>query len=92
VAYRVEILDGAAKDLKRLGPEVARRVAGRVAGRLRWLGEHFEQIEPQPLTHDLAGYFKLRVGDHRAIYEVLHGERILVVHAVDHRREIYRHR
>jgi mRNA interferase RelE/StbE len=88
VPYRVQLLDGAAKDLKKLGPEVARRVAER----LRWLGEHFDEIDPQPLTHDLAGYYKLRVGDHRAIYEPLREERILIVHAVDHRSQVYRRR
>jgi hypothetical protein len=41
---------------------------------------------------DLAGLYKLRVGDYRIIYEVLWDEETIVIHAVGHRREIYRRR
>jgi mRNA-degrading endonuclease RelE of RelBE toxin-antitoxin system len=30
------------------------------------------------------------VGDYRAIYKVLHEERVLTIHAIGHRSEIYR--
>lgn len=41
---------------------------------------------------DLAGFYKLRVGDYRVIYEILHEEQMIVIHEVGHRREIYRKR
>ncbi len=41
---------------------------------------------------DLAGLYKLRVGDYRVIYEVLWDEETIVIHAIGHRREIYRRR
>ena len=37
-----------------------------------------------------AGFYKLRVGDWRVIYEVDPARCTLVVHAVKHRREAYR--
>ncbi len=55
-----------------------------MAGRAR------REIRPEPLHGDLAGLFKFRVGDYRAVYEPLHGERLLVIHFVGHRREVYR--
>jgi len=88
VAWQVQLLQTAAKDLKKLDRQVARRI-GR---RLGWLGANFDQIDPEPLKEDLAGFYKLRTGDYRAIYELLHEERIILVHEIGHRREIYRSR
>ena len=49
-----------------MDPPVARRIADRI----RWLAEHFEEITPEPLTGDLAGLFKCREGDYRVIYNL----------------------
>jgi len=49
-------------------------------------------IRLEALVGDLAGLYKLRVGDYRVIYEVLWDEETIVIHAVGHRREIYRRR
>ena len=87
-SYQVQILDAAAKDLSKLG----RPVASRIVKRLRWLADRMDQIDPEPLHGDLSGFFKLRVGDHRVVYELLGDERTIAVHAVGHRREIYRSR
>ncbi|MBI4463268.1 MAG: type II toxin-antitoxin system RelE/ParE family toxin [Acidobacteria bacterium] len=34
--------------------------------------------------------FKCREGDYRILYEPLRKERLIVVHAIGHRREIYK--
>jgi mRNA interferase RelE/StbE len=36
--------------------------------------------------------FKLRVGDYRVVYELIHEEQVVMVHAIGHRREVYRRR
>lgn len=69
-----------------MDPPVARRIVDRI----RWLAEHFEEIAPEPLKGALAGLFKLREGDYRIIYEPLRKERLIVVHEIGHRREIYK--
>jgi mRNA-degrading endonuclease RelE of RelBE toxin-antitoxin system len=38
------------------------------------------------------GFYKLRVGDYRVIYEILYDEQTIVIHAVGHRKDIYRKR
>ncbi|RME59185.1 MAG: type II toxin-antitoxin system RelE/ParE family toxin [Caldilineae bacterium] len=86
--YQVRLLSGAEKDLRRLDPEIARRIAGR----LRWLASHFEDLQPEPLTGDLAGFFKLRVGSYRVVYEILTEEKTILVHLIGHRRDVYRRR
>jgi len=84
--YQIRILDAAARDLARLDPVVARRIANRI----HWLAENLDDVKPEALTADLAGLYKLRVGDHRVVYEILHSEQVIVIHLIGHRREIYR--
>ncbi|MCC5623365.1 type II toxin-antitoxin system RelE/ParE family toxin, partial [Nostoc sp. CHAB 5715] len=40
----------------------------RILHKIRWLSENFEDLTPQPLSADLSGLFKLRIGDYRVIY------------------------
>jgi len=88
VAFQARLLDAAARDLARLDRPEARRVVQRI----NWLASNLDTIRPEVLSGDLAGFFKLRVGDYRVIYEILGAEQILLVHAVGHRREVYRRR
>jgi len=85
-AYQITLLDPAARELVDLDKPVGRRVVER----LRWLATHFDEIRPEALTGDLAGLYKLRIGDYRVIYEVLSAERTIVIHAIGHRSQIYR--
>ena len=84
--YQIRILDSAAGELAHLDKQIARRLVKRI----RWLAANVEAIQPDALSGDLAGLYKLRVGDYRVVYEILHSEQTIVVHLVGHRREIYR--
>ena len=86
--YELRILDVATRELAALD----RQVAVRIAKRIRWLAENIESIKPLPLTGDFSDLYKFRIGDYRVIYEILRGEQTLVIHAVGHRREVYRPR
>ena len=86
--WRFEITDDAEHDIERLDPPVARRVRER----LEWFIVHFEETVPLPLGAGYKGFFKLRVGDWRIIYEVKDPEREIVVHAIDRRDKIYKRR
>jgi mRNA interferase RelE/StbE len=84
--FTPRILKGASRELERLDPAVARRIVDRI----RWLAENIEHIKPEPLKGDLAGFFKLREGDYRVVYELLGKERFVVIHSVGHRSTIYK--
>jgi mRNA interferase RelE/StbE len=86
--YNLRILDAATRELA----DLDRQVADRIAKRIRWLAENIELIKPLPLTGELSGLYKLRVGDYRVVYEILSAEHTIVIHAIGHRREIYRSR
>jgi mRNA interferase RelE/StbE len=86
--YHIHILDKAVRDLAKLDKQVGRRVAKRV----HWLAENLESVRLEPLAGDLAGLYKLRVGDYRVLYEILHDEQVIVIHVIGHRREVYKGR
>ncbi len=86
--YHIRILQAATRDLGRLDKPVARRIAERVD----WLAAHLNDIRPEPFTGDLSGFYKFRIGDYRIVYEILRDENIIIIHQIEHRREIYRKR
>jgi mRNA interferase RelE/StbE len=86
--YRLRILDDAARELGKLDRSVGRWVVKRI----RWLAANLDDLAPEFLTGDPAGFCKLRVGDYRVLYEILHQEQAIVIHQVGHRRGIHRRR
>ena len=86
--YRVRLLDTASKQLAVLDKPVAQRIVERV----HWLAENLANATLEALTGEFDGLFKLRVGDYRVVYELIHDEQLIMIHAIGHRREIYRRR
>jgi len=81
---KIEWTEEAAKDLESLDNPIARRVLRR----LTWLSKNFQSIVPEPLTGELKGTFKLRIGDWRAVYIV--ESNVVVIQFIGHRSEIYK--
>jgi mRNA interferase RelE/StbE len=86
--YPIRIVDAATRELARLDKPLARRIIERIT----WRATNLDTISPEALTGELAGFYKLRVSDYRVIYEIRYTEQTLVIHAIGHRREIYRRR
>ena len=84
--YNIRILEEASGELARLDKPVGRRIVERI----NWLSGKLNDIRPEPLRGDLIGLYKFRIGDYRVIYEIVHDEKTIVIHAIGHRREIYR--
>ena len=84
--YQVEFRPEAERDLSRLDKQVSQRVLKRI----KWLAQHFEEIEVESLTgKQWRGVFKLRVGDYRVLYTADRLKRLITIHLIGHRREIY---
>lgn len=83
--YELRFTDDAERDLERLDRQVQRRILKR----LEWLAEHADQVRHEQMTGPLAGLFNFRVGDYRVHYDLLHADRVILVHLVKHRREAY---
>jgi mRNA interferase RelE/StbE len=84
--YNIRLLKAASRELEAMDKTVAMRIATR----LRWLAENVEHIRPLTLKGDLSGLCKLREGDYRIIYAVIHDEMTIIIHAIGHRRDVYR--
>jgi mRNA interferase RelE/StbE len=87
VAYAVEFLPSAARQLASLPREVQRRIARSIDG----LKEN-----PRPrgvkLLHAEERISRLRMGDYRVLYKIEEDRLVIVVVRVAHRRESYRRR
>jgi len=86
--FEIRILASAVRELERLDKSQGQRLVERI----RWLADNLEDIKPEALKGGLAGLFKLRTGDYRIIYEIIRDEKIIVIHQIGHRSEIYRKR
>ncbi|MCK4391508.1 type II toxin-antitoxin system RelE/ParE family toxin [Candidatus Bipolaricaulota bacterium] len=84
--YRVELLPQASDELVSLDKPVVQRVLKK----LKWLAENFEDLTPETLSGELKGLFKLRVGSYRVIYSFNREERVIIVHLMSHRSDIYK--
>lgn len=86
--YEVEITPEGLRHLNRL-PEKVREAAlaailGPIATNPQRLGK--------PLLGELEGLHSARRGDYRIIYEILEDEKVVLIHRVQHRRDVYRPR
>jgi len=83
MAFRLQYLPGAARDIRQLPAPVAeraRRGLERLAESPR-LGK--------PLHGELRPFWSYRVGDYRVVYEIRDEELVVLVVMLGHRREIY---
>ncbi|MFN7399154.1 MAG: type II toxin-antitoxin system RelE family toxin [Sandaracinobacter sp.] len=89
MAWRIEVSDSAAKQLRKLDPQVARRI-------LTYLRDRLAPLEdPRSLGEALRGkelgdIWKYRVGDWRIIADLDDGVMLITVIRLGNRREIYR--
>ena len=86
--WKVVFTREAVNDLDKLDGAIRKRVLRKI----KRLSKNFERITPLPLSAKWKGFFKLRVGDWRVIYEIEIPKKRIVIHLVDHRRDIYRKR
>ncbi|MFU8772167.1 MAG: type II toxin-antitoxin system RelE family toxin [Anaerolineales bacterium] len=84
--YSIRLLSPAVRELERLDKSVARRIVDRI----NWLATNLDELRPEAYTGDLSGLYKLRIGNYRAIYQILNDEKVIIIHLIGHRREIYR--
>jgi len=89
LVWKIEFARGVEKDLKKAGPEPARRI-------LRFLREKVATLEnPRSIGEPLHGpelgrFWKYRVGHYRIIASIQDSELIILVVRIGHRRNVYR--
>jgi mRNA interferase RelE/StbE len=86
--YSIRILKPASKELEALDRSIAKRIADRI----QWVAAHLDSTKLYPLKGELNGLYKIREGSYRILFEVLRNEQTIVIHAIGHRRDIYKRR
>ena len=87
MSYHIKILPSAVKELTSLPAKILKRFASRIDG----LAENPFPANAKPLKGSEDTY-RLRVGDYRAIYQVIKKEIVVLVIKIGHRKDIYRKR
>ena len=86
--WRVEFDRGAARDLRKLGPDAELRVLRYLRERI--VGSDDPRRLGQALTGDRKGLWRYRVGDYRIVASIEDDRLVVLVVTVGHRREVYR--
>jgi mRNA interferase RelE/StbE len=84
--YQVVFLPNALDDLSKLDKSIAKRIINRI----EWFSESIEKSSPIPLKSRLSGFYKLRIGDWRVIYEIGRKAETIFIHKIGHRKDIYK--
>lgn len=89
MAWRIELVDDAKKDLTKLDKPVARRITAFLRERIATLDDP-RAIGEALKGHRLGQLWKYRVGDYRIIASIEDGRLCVLVIRIGHRREVYR--
>lgn len=83
--YGIWFAPAAFEELSQLDAKEMRRVVLRI----HHLARNIEEVSHEALQGRHQGRFKMRTGNDRIVYDFVRSERILRVHAVGHRSEVY---
>jgi addiction module toxin, RelE/StbE family len=87
LAWRIEFTPAAAKQLRKLDHEIARRIASVLQDLLTDCDD--PRRRGKPLTANLAKLWRYRVGDHRVICQIEDARFVVLVLRVAHRSAAY---
>ena len=82
VEWEKEALD----DLQKIDRPIAKRILTKIS----WLSKYFDNIIPEPLSGDMSGEFKLRVGDWRVVYKLDHEDQSIKIYRIELRDKVYK--
>ena len=88
MAWKIEFVPAAAKELKKLGKTEAARIITTLEKRIAALDD--PRTLGSALTGELGGLWRWRVGDYRIIARIEDQRITILVVRVGHRREVYR--
>lgn len=81
--WRLEIDRRAEREIAKLPDDILQRVV-----------EHIRALASDPFPRGIkklhGGGYRLRVGDYRILYDIQHKQRLVIIHAVGNRRDVYR--
>ena len=88
MAWRIEFVPAAAKELKKLGTAEAARIIATLEDRIAPLDD--PRTLGSALTGDLGGLWRWRIGDYRVVARIEDERITILIVRVAHRRNVYR--
>lgn len=88
MAWTIEVLPAAAKELRKLDRTAAARIIQTLEQRIATLDD--PRSIGSALVGEHAGYWRWRIGDYRVIARIEDERIVILVVRVAHRREVYR--
>ena len=88
MAWTIEFAPRVEKDLRKIGPQAARRILDYLRNRVAVLDDP-RQLG-QPLRGQLAELWRDRIGDYRVICELRNEVLVVLVLRIGHRKAVYR--
>lgn len=65
-----------------------KKTRNRFIKKIKWLAINFEKTSHLPLSYSLQGFFKLRVGSWRVIYDF--DSEVITIHQIERRDRVYK--
>ena len=88
MAWRIEFVPAAAKELKKIGKAEAARIITTLEKRIAALDD--PRSLGSALTGELGGLWRWRIGDYRVVARIDDERITILVVRIGHRREVYR--
>lgn len=88
MAWAIEFVPAAAKELKKLDRQVSARIVKTLEERIALLDD--PRTIGSALVGEHAGYWRWRIGDYRVVAQIKDERITVLVVRVAHRREVYR--
>lgn len=85
MSYQIRYHPAVHEDLDSIPANIERRIRRAIEARLMTAPDQYGER----LTADLKGFWKLRVGDYRLVFEMDRPSRLVTVWAIQHRRGVY---
>ncbi|MEO7814987.1 MAG: type II toxin-antitoxin system RelE/ParE family toxin [Sphingomicrobium sp.] len=88
MAWTIEFLPAAAKELKKLDRTEAKRIIATLETRIATLGD--PRTIGAALSGELGGLWRWRIGDYRVVARIEDQRVTILIVRIAHRREVYR--
>lgn len=83
--FQIAYAPSVVADLNKIEPGTAQRLLDKT----KWLASNVGNLRHEPVAPDFSGLSKYAVGDWRILYSIDKDERLVAVHWIAHRRDLY---
>ncbi|MBF0472858.1 MAG: type II toxin-antitoxin system RelE/ParE family toxin [Nitrospirae bacterium] len=84
--YEIKFFPSSIKTLSLIDKTLSKRIINKI----NWLAENIENINLLSLKSNLTGFYKLRIGDWRVMYDVDSINKIVMICKIGLRKNIYK--